>query len=205
MTAARHIPITDTVYTIDIDSTFTASPKCLIVQQGDTVNFQNNSGSTVTIEFLPNPPGQSVSGNITIPNGSGAGFTAPNYNAAANYDIYVGTTKESGPYAIQVGTGPFYIQLYDTSAGIITNPSPIVIPVGGYLEMISSDLNYNVSNWTPADPFSPPLTSVQVGAPNNSPHQENTGDGLDYTYKLTKATPGGTTGNGGGTVKVKSA
>jgi len=57
MTAARHIPIADTVHTITIDSTFTPTPGGLIVQQGDTVNFQNNSNSAITIQFVPNPRG----------------------------------------------------------------------------------------------------------------------------------------------------
>lgn len=204
MTAARHLPIADTVYTLMIDSTFTPSSKGLPVQPGDTVNFQNYSGSDITIQFQPNPPGQPVSGNITITNGSSGGFTAPNYNAAANYYIYVGTTQKSGPFAIQVGIGPIYVQLVSTAAGITTNPSPVAMPAGGYLEMISNDYNYNVNNWSPVDPFSPPLTSVGIGAGNNSPHQENTTNAvMDYTYKLSAATPGATTGNGGGTVRVK--
>ena len=204
MTAARHLPIADTVYTLMIDSTFTPSSKGLIVQQGDTVNFQNYSGSDITIQFQPNPPGESVSANIGISTGNTSGFIAPNYNAAANYYIYVGSTEKSGPFAIQVGTGPMYVQIVSTVAGITTNPSPVAMPAGGYLEMISNDYNYNVGNWSPVDPFSPALTSVGVGAGNNSPHQENTTNAVvDYTYKLTAATPGATTGSGGGTVKVK--
>jgi hypothetical protein len=210
MTAARHIPIADTVYTITIDSTFTPTPGGLIVQQGDTVNFQNNSGSEITIQFVPNAPGQPVSGNITINSNSSGGFVAPNYDASANYDIYVGTTKESGgPYVIQVGNGPIYVQAtWNVALGIgQTNPSPVAVPLQGTLEIFSTDTTSYKATWpNTGNPFTlpHPLTTVVPGVVNNVSYTATSAI-AEYKFNLVKTTPDPKvgTGSGGGTVRVK--
>jgi hypothetical protein len=210
MTAARHIPIADTVHTITIDSTFTPTPGGLIVQQGDTVNFQNNSNSAITIQFVPNPPGQPVSGNITINANSSGGFVAPNYDASANYDIYVGTTKESdGPYAIQVGNGPIYVQVtWNVALGVgQTNPSPVAVPLEGNLEIFSTDTTSYKASWpNTGDPFTlpSPLKEVVPGVANNLSYTATSGI-AEYKFNLVKTTssPVLGTGSGGGTVRVK--
>lgn len=203
--AARPIPMTETTWTVTIDNTFTPSRKAFIVALGDQVDFVNNSGASITIQFEPNPPGPVVSADLSAPNGATAGFVAPNTNASANYYIYSGGVQESGPYAIQVGTGPLYVQVsYSTVhlAGQCT-PDPIALPYGGALEMISNDYNYTVT-WPNGDPFQG-LNSIGVGAPNNSPHTEKLSALLDYRYRVTKTAQGikEGTGNGGGTVKVR--
>jgi hypothetical protein len=196
--AARVLPITDALRTINIDQSFNATPSAMIVQQGDQVNFTNNSGSTITVTFTPNPPGQPVSGNITIAAGSTGGFTAPNYDASANYNIYVGTTPElGGPYAIQVGVGPLYTQVNNSAV----TPDPIAMPRGGTLLMFSTDGDTYGLKWTSlGNPF-PGLTTVYPGVANNTAYTETLPVAV-YGYQLTDE--GIKEGTGGGTIKVKN-
>lgn len=171
-----------------------------------SITFTNNSGSAVDIRFEPNP----VYSNVIVFNdivGLSSNHTntqTPQVaNGSVNYHVVVGATRY-GPYAIQVGSGPLYIQLsYDSAIGkIVSTPDSPAIPAGGTVEMVSADLTYNVS-WSSGDPFTPALTSVGVGVSNNAPHQENASQG-DYTYQLT---PSGNMqyGNGGGKVIVKGS
>lgn len=186
-----------------------ASPKACIIlgSQQQAVTFTNNSGSPITITFEENPICEQIFTDVenlspTAPNNS-VTQTPLIPNGTVNYNVTIGGTT-SELCAIQVGVGPMYVEVASTNAGIITNPSPVVLPVGGYLEMISTDYEYTVK-WTPLDPFSPAITEVYVGAGNSTPSQENESNTVqDYTYTLTKA-PIGTTGSGGGTVKVKSS
>lgn len=214
MAAARHIPMTETVWTITIDPTFTPSWKGLKVQQGDTVNFQNNSGVDISIQFAPNSPGPALSpiNPLPVPNNSSNGFTAPNYDAAANYHIYVGTTNENpdNPHAIQVGNGPLYVQVtWSQSLGEgQTNPDPVAIPAQGNLQMFSTDTtSYTVSWPNTGDPFTQPqpLTDVVPGVANNLNYTATSNIAI-YKYALKKKTPSPHlgTGSGGGTVKVKN-
>jgi len=205
MSAARHLPTPETVWSISIDSNFTPTPKGLVVQQGDTVNFTNNSTSAITIQFASNAPGASVSPNLSIPAGSTVGFVAPSTDAAANYFITVSTVQKSGPWAIQVGNGCLYISVtfgVPQGKGQCT-PSPVCIPPGGNVEMYSTDYVYTV-NWlnVVSPPFTPPLTTIAVGVANNTVHTQ-TGASIDYAYTVTKNGVTATSGNGGGTVKVK--
>jgi len=206
--AARVIPMTEVVHTINIDSTFKASPKAIKIPVGDGVSFTNGSGASINIQFEPNPPGPQLCVNSgPIAPGSSYAQGPFNVDGSVNYYVYQGTTVKSGPYAIQVGSGPLYIQI--TYSQALTNgqctPDPVALPYGGTLQMISNDYTYNVS-WPGGDPFTPPgLTTVYLGAGNNSPHTEDLSAVLDYSYRVQKTTPGITegTGNGGGTVKVK--
>ncbi len=205
MSAARHLPIPETVWSISVDSSFTPTPKGIVVQQGDTVNFTNNSGSPIVIQFASNAPGLAVSANLSVPAGSTVGFIAPNVDAAANYFIFVSTVQKSGPWAIQVGNGRLYISVtYGTAQGKgQCTPSPVCIPPGGNIEMYSTDYAYTVS-WLSvvSPPFTPPLTSIAAGVENNAVHTQ-TGASIDYAYTVTKVGAALTSGNGGGTVKVK--
>jgi hypothetical protein len=186
-----------------------ASPKACIIQgsQQQAVTFTNNSGSSITITFEENPICEQIFTDVenlspTAPNNS-ATQTPLIADGTVNYNVTIGGTT-SELYAIQVGVGPMYIEIATANAGIITNPSPVVVPVGGNLEMISTDFDYTVK-WSPLDPFSPAIGEVYVGAGNNTPSQDNQSNIVqDYTYTLTKA-PVGTTGSGGGTVKIKSS
>jgi hypothetical protein len=202
MAAARVLPRTDLVRNISIDTSFHATPPGIIVQQGDQVNFINNSGVAITIEFAPNPPGPIVSGNIDVAAGSTNGFQAPNYDASANYYIYVGTTQQNGgPYAIQVGAGPLYVQINDST----TSPDPIAVPRGGTLEMFSTDADTYTLKWTAlGNPFTQPppgLTTVYPDLSNNVPYTETLAVAV-YAYELIN--DGIQEGTGGGTIKVKN-
>ena len=208
MSAARVIPMEETAQVITIDSTFAASPKAVIIPAGQPVGFTNNSGATITIQFEPNPPGPTLFTNVPpLANGATNSQTpqAANGNGAVNYYVVDPGGTQHGPYAIQVGNGPLYIQVtYSQALGAgQCTPSPAVIPYQGYLEMISNDYNYSV-NWPTSfgDPFTPALTSIGIGASNNSPHKE-IANLADYNYTLTKTGIGAGTGSGGGTVRVK--
>jgi hypothetical protein len=201
MAAARAYPRTDLVQNISIDSSFHATPPGIIVQQGDQVNFVNNSGVTITIEFAPNPPGPIVSGNIDVAAGSTNGFVAPNYDASANYYIYVGPTQQSGPFAIQVGAGPLYVQINNST----TSPDPIAVPRGGTLEMFSTDADTCTLKWTAlGNPFTQPppgLTTVYPNVTNNVAYTETLPVAV-YAYQLINDRI--EDGTGGGTIKVKN-
>ena len=208
MSAARVIPMEDTAQLVTIDSTFGASPKAVIIPAGQVVNFTNNSGATITIQFEPNPPGPTLFTNVPpLVNGATNSQTpqAANGNGAVNYHVVDAGGTQHGPYAIQVGNGPLYIQVtYSQALGAAQCiPSPAVIPYQGSLEMISNDYNYSVT-WPTSfgDPFTPALTSIGIGASNNIPHKE-TANLADYAYKITKTGIAEGTGSGGGTVRVK--
>jgi len=200
MSAARHIPrVEATNYQISIDATYTPSPQGLIVQPGDQVSFYNNVGAgvVITIYCQPNPPAAQVPYTTNPPNqviqigpisyGNSAGFTAPNVNSAMDYYVYANGVKQTGPFSVQVGSGPLWVQV--TAAGW---PDEVAIPVGGTIEMVSqTSQSYNVG-WQPSDPFTTPLNSVQPSG--NSPHTAKSNASGTYTYTGTPklaAQPGG--------------
>ena len=49
MSAARAIPVTATEWPVNIDTTFTPTPKAFIIQPGDSVRFYDNSGVDINI------------------------------------------------------------------------------------------------------------------------------------------------------------
>ncbi|MGA2355053.1 MAG: hypothetical protein ABSG02_11175 [Terriglobales bacterium] len=189
--AARHLPITASVCTIAIDNTFTPTPQGVVVQQGDQVEFQNGSGVDIIIEFAANPPGQPVYPNMNLPvaNGTTASFTAPSYDASANYGIYQGSTQESGPWVVQVGIGPMFVQLSGLS-GVSYAPPTVAIPQGsattgkGQLVIMPalSSGNYTIA-WGSTDPVTPPL-----GASGTSSHAASSAPG-EYLYTATSNNP----------------
>lgn len=198
MSAARVIPMDQTEWPIAIDSTFTATPQGITVQPGDQINFENNSEVAVNIQFLPNPPGEAVypSMNVAVGPKSSNGFTAPSYNASANYNIYVGATKQAGgPYAIQVGVGPLYIQVTYTDGEGECSPDPAVIPHGGNLRMVETDHHSYSVGWKGGkNPFNPPLATV-------GSHQSTASAGQ---YEYTVSGGGPILGGGGGTIIITS-
>jgi hypothetical protein len=208
--AARHLPVDrDFVpsQTITIGTNFEPSPKgCTIAPPGTlSITFTNNSGTTIDIQFETNPvyPNQIVFNNVSnLANGTSNTQQPQVANATVNYNVIAGGTPY-GPYAIQVGNGPMYVQItYDTtkSAGQCT-PDPIAIPPGGTLEMVSTDYTYTVG-WLTSDPFTPALNWVYDGVANNTPHTANNSLG-DYSYTVAKYPKIQNSGSGGGTVKVK--
>lgn len=213
--AARHlphIPKEEIAQTITIDSTFAASPKAVIIPAGQPVSFTNNSGTSVLISFEPNPPGPTLFSEIpNLANGATNTQTpnAPTGNGAVNYYIYDSNNAAHGPYAIEVGNGPLYVQVtwsQALGAGQCT-PDPAVVPYLGHLEAYSNDYNYTVG-WPTSfgDPFSPQLNSIVPGSANNNPVQEVANLNL-YKYTVTKNPPNTKegTGSGGGKVIVKGS
>jgi hypothetical protein len=197
MSAARAIPITATEWSVTIDNTFTPKPPAFIIEPGDTVKFINNSGSDINIQFDPtSQPEPMFSNTPVIPKNGGTyvATTSPGVNGSELYSIYVGTTKQNGgPYAIQVGTGPLYVEVTNAE----TAPDPAVIPVGGTLRIIDSANNPWTVGWKQGgnpcpNPFNPPLTTV-----GNHQVTANTGK---YDYTLSSGGP--ILGNGGGTIIV---
>ena len=184
----------------------TAYPRALIIQGSgqQNITFTNNSTSTVNITFQPNPvyPASVVLNNIAnlAPNGTNT-QTPQVANGSVNYYVTVGRTQY-GPYAIQVGSGPLYVQIsYDSISGtVVSVPETAVVPVGGTLEMDSTDFTYGVS-WSNEDPFTPALNSVGVGTTNNSPVQLTAPEG---TYPANFSMPGNT-GPGGGRVIIQNS
>jgi len=207
--AARHIPEPEFLpsQTITIGTTFEPSPKgCIIAPPGTlSITFTNNSGAPISIQFETNPvyPNQIVFNNISNLANNTSNTQQPQVaNATVNYNVIANGTSH-GPYAIQVGNGPMYVQVtYDTtkSAGQC-NPDPIAIPPGGTLEMVSTDYTYEVA-WPTSDPFTPPLQWIYAGVANNTPHTANNSV-ADYGYTVAKYPPLKDAGNGGGTIKIK--
>jgi hypothetical protein len=207
--AARHIPEPEFLpsQTITIGTTFEASPKgCTIAPPGTlSITFTNNSGAPISIQFETNPvyPNQIVFNNISnLANGTSNTQQPQVANATVNYYVTSGATSH-GPYAIQVGIGPMYVQVtYDNAKGAgQCTPDPIAIPPGGTLEMVSTDYTYSVG-WPTSDPFTPPLQWIYAGVANNTPHTANNSV-ADYSYTVTKYPQLKLAGSGGGVIKVK--
>jgi hypothetical protein len=213
MSAARPLPSPETVWTITIDNTFTPSRQGLVVQLGDQIDFENLSGVDLIIEFQSNSPGQAVYPpmSLSVPNGTTVGFVAPSYNASANYYIYQGAIEESGPFVIQVGTGPMYVQLSGPVGNVTYNPPTVAVPQGnalqgsGNLEMVPTmtGKTFSIGDWSPSDPFSPPLQSS-----GGSPHSTGSSAPIgEYTYVATPTNspaPHGVGGGGGGRVVIQN-
>ena len=189
MAAARNLPLPQALtHTITIDNTFTPNHPGVIVQPGDTVNFQNNSGYDITIQFQANPPGIAVYTNmiLTVNNGTTNGFTAPNSDAAANYFIYQGAIQETGPFVVQVGSGPMFAHI-SMQGGVVTyTPEAVAVPLGsittglGELAMKSAVPNTSFPiNWTNNnDPFNPPIQATDGNSHPVSPNAATT----DFPY-----------------------
>lgn len=203
MAAAPNLPMPEAAVTrtISIDDTFTPRPQGLIVNPGDTVNFQNNSGDDITIQFFANNPAANdpvpqvyPPMSLFVPNGNPngpVGFQAPNCDAAANYGIYVGVDEESGPWAIQVGVGPMYVVL---TGSVLYNFPTVAVPLGNTAAgMGKLDIGPNLPSSSlgisfPTNPFNPPITT------NDGPHSvkagTSTGD-YGYTVVVPNENPGG--------------
>jgi hypothetical protein len=199
MSAARNLPpLEDPVKDISItyaNSVLTVSPQGVIVAKGEQVNFANTASSqaAINITFNPNPPGPPPGPtpftNITdLQPGESNSQTAPNSDGSVNYTVTAGGTT-FGPYAIQVGNGPLYVQIDNG----VNSPKKAVIPVGGTLRIVDTANNPWYVKWDGgANPFTPPLTTV-------GNHQATLGAG-EYDYKFSEGGPllGG--GGGGGII-----
>jgi hypothetical protein len=208
MAAARHIPRNEpeTAWTISFTyngSTMIASyPALKGVQFGDQVTFANSASSTAPINItfnsnppvVTNPPGPVLFNNTpNLQPGIGDEQQPQAPNGSVNYYVNVVGGPSFGPYAIQVGAGPMYIEI----TSLNSEPDPILIPKGGTLQMYSNDNNTYDIGWPSFNPF-PGLTQANPGAANNNPYTQS-GPAQNYAYSVSV---NGQDGPGGGTIKV---
>ena len=192
MAAAPNLPISEAMtWDLEIGTNYTPSRQGIVVNQGDEINFENNSGVDISIVFQPNGNGQAVYPPMTINivNTEMAGFYAPSYNCAANYNIYqLGTqppVQLSGPFAIQVGTGPIYVTIGGTPSSPTYTPQTVAVPRGTALPPGAGELQMNATSsafviaWSNnSDPFTPSITS-----PDGAPHAVSlSSSSASYSY-----------------------
>jgi len=167
MAAAPNLPLSAAeTWDITIDSTYTPSRQGIIVNQGDQINFENESGVDIIIEFQ----------------------TAPNANCAGNYYIYnsdvTPPAQLSGPFAIQVGTGAMIVTVSGSFTSPNYSPETVAVPLGatlarsGNLQLDTSSAVFAISWLKSDDPFTPPITQT-----DGSSHTVTPGSDLTtYTY-----------------------
>jgi|HubBroStandDraft_1064217.scaffolds.fasta_scaffold00030_67 hypothetical protein len=195
MAAAPNLPIPEPgiPWTVVIDDNFNATPPGLIVSPGDTVDFENESGVDITVQFAANYTGTAVYPNMSlpVPDGSTVGFTAPNTDAAANYNIYVnGVQENEDPFVIQVGVGPLYVVL---DGATTYNFPTAAVPLGdittgmGRLFVGPNDPSSSLGIRFTSNPFNPPMTT------NDGPHPVQAGTtpgSYGYTVVSPNENPG---------------
>lgn len=208
MAAAPNLPMSETVTrNIAIGTTYTPSPQGIVVNEGDSINFQNNSGVDIIIEFLTNADGEPVYPpmSLQVSNGGSNSFTAPSYDAAANYNIYnndvTPPTYLSGPFVIQVGSGPMFVSISGSYSNPSYNPPTVAVPRGSILPpgLGNLQMNSDVPNtdfgigWTNnSDPFNP-----GIGSTDGTPHPVNPSASLGpYTYSAGEPGPNDNPANG---------
>jgi len=204
--AARNLPIPEIAHPITIGAGFAASPAGIVVGHGDTVNFTNNSGSDITIQFLPNSPGQALypAMSLFVQSGTTNGFTVPNTDCAANYNVTVnGVVQSADPFVIQVGNGPMYVLITGSLQAPYFEPGTVAVPLGnittglGRLQMQSQvpnavfPINFSSNPFNPGITQSGPAQPVKAGTTPGS-----------YGYS---GTNGIRERAGGGTVIIRSA
>jgi hypothetical protein len=219
MTAARHIPSdyphTDSAiwgvnFTYSGGSTITNSnPSFKGVSAGDTVNFSNDPSSTATIVItfaanppvVTNPPGAPLFNvsSITLNPGDVSPQTvlSTTTDGSVNYSLSVNGVQVGGPYAIQVGNGPLYVEITNSDS----EPDPIMVPYQGTLTMFSNDPTTTYSiHWPTTNPF-PGLTEALPGATNNNAYTQVGPKGQSYGYRIGIKFQDGP---GGGTIRIGS-
>ena len=178
MAAAPNLPLSESItWDITIDDTYTPSRQGIVVSQGDQINFENESGVDIIIAFQTNGNGQAVypAMNLSVPNNGSNGFAAPNANCAANYYIYNSDVTPpallSGPFAIQVGTGPMFVTVGGSVTNPTYNPETVAVPLGtslppgtGNLQMNTATTTFGITWKNNNDPFTPPITQTDGSA-----------------------------------------
>jgi hypothetical protein len=200
MAAVRHIPRPETagltVTFVWNGSILTNNAPAKIVAVGSDVTFVNSSSSVaaITINFAPNPPGVSnppgpplfTQNTITIQPGQNSGALAlpANTNGAVNYTVSVNGNQEGGPYAIQAGTGPLYVQItnFTPNPGEAAVPATVSSSQQGMLEMYSTDQTSYTIKWPAMNPF-PGLTAAYKPLSSNIPYAQS-GPATTYTYEI---------------------
>src|SRR5215469_8150854 len=168
---------------VNINPQGQANPAGCQIQDGQNVTFTNNSSSPISILF-----DQTAISNQTVFDDINSLAPGSNYteaplvpNITVNYNVSMGG-RTTGPFAIEVGTGPLEISI------TATNPTPSVgvIPPNGEIQFTATDFKCDVS-WPDGDPFQPHLDHALVGQPNNPVGQENGSSGKKYNYEVTRS------------------
>jgi hypothetical protein len=192
MAAAPNLPMSDAItWTLNIGANYTPSRQGIVVSQGDQVTFENNSGGDIVVTFQTNGNGQPVYApmNLTVLDDTSASFTAPNYNCAANYSIYGANQQPplllSGPFAIQVGTGPMFVTIGGSPTNPTYAPPTVAVPIGtslppgaGRLQMNATSASFGITWDGNNDPFTPAITTT-----DGQPHSVSTvASSANYNY-----------------------
>ena len=133
------------------------SPQGVILPAGTQIQFNNQSGQSVTINYT-NQGNQNgllypTFTQNPIPNGGSSGVLSPNYaNGAMNYTVTPSGGTASDPYAVQLGSGYMIVVVTNNNA----EPDPIAIPYWGNLQIISANMNQQYDlTWVSLNPFGP--------------------------------------------------
>ncbi len=192
MAAAPNLPLSDSItWDITIDDTYTPSRQGIVVSPGDQINFENQSGVDIIIEFQTNGTGQQVypAMSLEVGNGGSSSFTVPNADCAGNYYIYNDDVTPpallSGPFVIQVGAGPMFVTVAGTFNNPTYNPSTVAVPLGtslppgaGNLQMNATSATFGITWQNNNDPFTPAINST-----DGTPHAVASLSALaTYTY-----------------------
>jgi hypothetical protein len=187
---------------VNINSQGNASPPGVKINNAQPVQFNNNSGSAISISFLNTAiTGQRVFNDLNIAAGQNVTESPLVSDITVNYNLNIGGNSY-GPYAIEVGTGPLQISVTNG----YPNPSTAVIPPNGEIQFAATDTQCSIS-WGSNDPFTPPLNTVYVGQSNNPVGSEQGNSGRNFPYTLNTTGPVAVKANrvmagGGGTIKV---
>jgi len=178
------------------------SPQAYKIANQQPVTF-SSTGPTVNIYFEPDAFGVTVFNNVT-----GVSPTNPQTIPPQTNDRTVNFNTDGSavyPYAIQVGAGPMYVKVANSEC----TPENPVVPYGGTIRMISTDIQHYKVNWSvnAGNPF-PGLTDVYTaGNPLTKTYTETlpvNANGFAFGFSVAPA-PGPSLGMGGGNVIVKNS
>jgi len=193
----------DVLYTIDINTLGQSDSPGLVIQQTDTITFNNLAPFAVKIQFIA-ANGPVFNDIANIPAGSAQGSSQGPQKGAitVNYTITnLQNQSTHGPYGIQVTVGapnnPAPLLIPISASNAPANQKTTSIPLSGWVEF-NLDQGYNLS-WNPSTAF--PAPANPVGPGTAGPYQAKTGNqAKDATWTL--ASTLGVTGNG--TVHIRS-
>jgi hypothetical protein len=204
MATARVIPEQDQQITINAQGD--AHPSAVTIANNQHVQFNNNSGATISIYFLETAihHQRGFTDIINLQNGESYTQAPLVSDIMVNYTILM-NGKKSEPFAIEVGTGPLEISV----TGIDPTPEMGAMPPNGEVLFQSADGYTHNLSWLNGDPFNPPIDSV---TPAGNSGKENGNKGrFRYTVLSEQATAPTTDKDasmlvqpmgGGGTIKV---
>lgn len=189
---------------IDINSQGKASPHNRTMGNTDTVVFNNNSPTdSATVAFqgagadvFPDPP--------PISPGTSSGSLSPQESdVTVNYEVTMGGNT-TGPFSIQVGTGPLQIDVISSSGA--TDLPKAAIPNNGQIQFYDETDYDGTVKFSDAlyDGNDNPVTSQPLTANSFSPPLTGKGTNKDikYTVEMNLQAQQQGVGGGSGTIKI---